>query len=365
MKNEERFLQLIEVAVNDPTVEARRKAGFEKYDNLFKISNIDNMDIEKFRKFFNLSENQHWHGLTQNITLLTSNPKNLKESLKLLLDESKPISERIDKIIYASRESKVKGFGLARISAILHYAYPDKYGAYNIVSLKGLSIIGENPKDLDSNWQSLKKGEQYNLVNEKLVELCTTYHISLWAIDWVWWDLVNNLSGAIIDGDENEATIENEGSEETRSGNNKEGSSYRFALEKHLEDFLIENWEHTSLYKDLQLDILKDEDTGQSIGVQYRLLNNKVIDILCKNKKTGGFTVIELKRGGTSTNVLGQIKVYMGWIKKNFANGKPVDGIIIAQEYNEDIKYALIDEKDLKLLTFKISFELNHEKIDL
>ena len=365
MKNEERFLQAIKAAVSDPRVEARRRSAFENYGDLFKISNIDNMDIEKFKKFFNLKENQHWHGLTQNITLLISNPKNLKESLKLLLDESKPISERIDKITEVSGESKVKGFGLARISAILHFAYPDKYGAYNNVSLNGLSIIGENPRDLDPNWKSLTKGEQYNLVNEKLLKISKAYDISLWAIDWVWWDLVNNLSEAIIDDDESEATIENEGSEETRSANNKEGSSYRFALEKHLEDFLIENWEHTSLYKDLQLDILKDEDTGQSIGVQYRLLNNKVIDILCRNKKTGGFTVIELKRGGTSTNVLGQIKVYMGWIKKNFANGRPVDGIIIAQEYNEDIKYALIDEKDLKLLTFKIRFELNYERIDL
>ena len=55
----------------------------------------------------------------------------------------------------------------------------------------------------------------------------------------------------------------------------------------------------------------------------------------------------------------------MGLLKKHYANGKPVDGIIIAQEYSEDLNYALIDEKNIQLLTFKIEFELNNEKLDL
>ena len=356
MENKEQFLKLVKKTNDSPSVEERRKLGFDEYGDLFKTSNIEEMDIEKFRKFFNYKENQHWGGLNQNITLLISNPKNLKESLKILLDEHKPISERIDRILDASGESKVKGYGLARISAILHYAHPDKYGAYNNVSLEGLSKIGENPKDINHRWNSLTKGERYNLVNQRLLELSKTYNISLWAIDWVWWDLVNNFS---------DGTTEEDESDETTFSKKTEDEKYRFALEKHLEEFLVENWEHTSLYKDLQLDILKDEDSDVSIGVQYRLLNGKKIDILCKNRKTNGFTVVELKRGGTSTDVVGQIKLYMGWLKKNFANGKTVDGIIIAREYSEDLKYALIDEKNIQLLTFKIEFELNNEKLDL
>ncbi len=356
MKNKEQFLELVKRANDDPNVERRRTLGFDKYGNLFEISNIENIDIEKFRKFFNLSENQHWHGLNQNISLLVSNPKNVKESLKLLLDEHKPISERIDGILDASGESKVKGYGLARISAILHYAHPDKYGAYNNVSMEGLSKIGENPKDTNPRWNSLTNGEKYNLVNQKFLELSKSYNISLWAIDWVWWDLVNNSSDAIPDDDESDEPPMNE---------RKEERTYNFGFEKHLEVFLVENWAHTTLDNDLQLDILKDEETGETIGQQYKLENGKRIDILCKNKKTDGFTVIELKRGGTSTDVVGQIKMYMGWLKKNFSNGKPVDGIIMAQEYSEDIKYALLDEKGIQLLTFRIGFELNKEKLDL
>ena len=121
MENKEQFLKLVEKTHHDQSVEERRKLGFDKYGDLFKISNIENMDIERFRKFFNPNENRKWHGLTQNVSLLVSNPKNLKESLKLLLDERKPISERIDRILDASGENKVKGYGLA---IFLGYYYP-------------------------------------------------------------------------------------------------------------------------------------------------------------------------------------------------------------------------------------------------
>ena len=354
MRNEKQFLELVENDKNDPDVEKQRTLGFEKYGNLFKFSNIENIDIEKFRKFFNFKENRHWYGLTQNIALLVSNPKNLKESLKLLLDESKPIAERIDGVMRSSGERKVKGYGLARISAILHYAHPDKYGAFNNVSMEALSKIGENPRENDPHWKSLTEGERYTLVNQKLLELSKKYKISLWALDWVWWDMVKNSP---------DETIEEE--EETSEEENRKNESYEFKLESDLEVFIIENWVTTILYKELQLDILKDDESGDSIGEQYVLGNNKRIDILCKNNKTGGYTVIELKRGGTDTKVLGQIKMYIGWLKRNFAKGKPVDGIIIAREFDEDLKYALTGESDIKLFTFKVSFELNNEALDI
>ena len=354
MENEERFKELVEKVKHNLDYENRRILGFEKYGDLFEYSNIENIDIDKFRKFFNFKENRHWRGLNQFIALLVSNPKNLKESLKLLLDESKPISDRIDEVMGDSGEGKVKGYGLARISAILHYAHPDKYGVFNDISLKALSKIGENPRENDPRWKSLTKGKRYNLVNQKLLELSKEYKISLWAIDWVWWDLVGKKPDETIDEDE-----------ETSEEENRKDESYEFKLETDLEVFIIDNWETTILYKELQLDILKDDESGETIGEQYKTGNGKKIDILCKNNKTGGYTVIELKRGGTDAKVLGQIKMYIGWLKRNFAEGKPVDGIIIAHEFDEDLKYTLTGESDIKLFTFKVEFELNNEGLDI
>lgn len=357
MKDKEQFLKFVKKFKYEPDVEERRSRAFGKYADLFKPSNIANLDIEKFRKFFNFTENEHWTGLAQNITLLISHPKELKESLKILLDESKPILERINRITEKSGENTVKGFGLARISAILQFAYPKKYGAYNSITMEGLTKIGENPKDSESSWNSFTLGKKYDLVNQKLVEISKDYGISLWALDWVWWALVNNSEEDIPSSETSDQDLINEEIYETTKG--------MFALEKHLEDFLVENWDNTTLAKDLNLEILKDEENGQSIGQQYKLSNGKRIDLLCKNNKTGGFTVIELKRGNTDVGVIGQINMYMGWITKNFAKGKPVDGIIIAHESNDDLKYALFQANNIKIFTYEIEFNLKNEKLDL
>lgn len=357
MKNEELFLKLVKRAKDDPSVEERKKSAFEKYGDFFKLSNVANLDIEKFKRFFNFSENKHWRGLNQNISLLISRPKELKEALKVLLDDSKDISERIDRITGSSSENAIKGLGLARISAILQFAFPDKYGAYNEVSLGGLTEIGENPRETEPHWNSLTLGEKYKLVNQKLLELSRGYRISLWALDWAWYPLVNDSESE----DSDSPPSAKQPKDEQEDG----PSSERFGLEKHLEEFLVDNWDNTALSREFKLEILKDNETGESIGKQYRLQNSRRIDILCKNNKSGGYTVIELKRDDMTLNVFGQIKLYMGWVKKNLANGKPVDGIIIAHDSSEDLKYALADEDHIQLFTYQIEFKLNRERLDL
>ena len=51
MKNEKRFLELVKRTNDDKGVERRRALGFSKYGDLFEFSNIENIDIEKFRIF--------------------------------------------------------------------------------------------------------------------------------------------------------------------------------------------------------------------------------------------------------------------------------------------------------------------------
>ena len=65
---------------------------------MFQPQNINDINIDNFRTFFNFSENEHWTGLTQNIRLLTADPEKLKLALEELLDEQKPLDTRIDKV---------------------------------------------------------------------------------------------------------------------------------------------------------------------------------------------------------------------------------------------------------------------------
>jgi restriction system protein len=127
-----------------------------------------------------------------------------------------------------------------------------------------------------------------------------------------------------------------------------------FAMEKHLEDFLIENWENTELGKNYNI---YTED-GEKIGQQYET-EIGIIDILgiSKDKKT--LLVVELKRGRTSDVVVGQIQRYMGFIKEELAEaGQDVKGVLIALEDDKKLKYALSVTSNIEFYKYKIDFKL-------
>src|SRR3546814_11462048 len=72
----------------------------------------------------------------------------------------------------------------------------------------------------------------------------------------------------------------------------------------------------------------------QFIGRQYETTVGP-IDILARDKKTGGYVVIELKKGRAADKVYGQISRYMGWVKKNIAGVAPVAGMIVGRVSGE------------------------------
>ena len=82
-----------------------------------------------------------------------------------------------------------------------------------------------------------------------------------------------------------------------------------FAIEKHLEDFLIYNWSNTELSK--KYDLLIDE--GEIVAQQYQS-DTGPIDILVMSKDKKEFLVIELKKGRASDVVVGQILRYRGFV---------------------------------------------------
>ncbi|MDQ3805032.1 MAG: endonuclease NucS [Acidobacteriota bacterium] len=126
-----------------------------------------------------------------------------------------------------------------------------------------------------------------------------------------------------------------------------------FAMEKHLEDFLVRNWESTELGKKYEL----IEQDGDIISPQYRTEVGS-IDLLVKDKETKQFAVIELKKGKTSDDTVGQVARYMGWVKKNLADGYEVKGIIIARANDPRLQYALLTVPNIELFVYKVSFAL-------
>ena len=126
-----------------------------------------------------------------------------------------------------------------------------------------------------------------------------------------------------------------------------------FALERHLEDFLVENWNNTELAKNYN--IYEDDEV---FGQQFQT-DTGPIDILAISKDKKELLVIELKKGKASDTVVGQIQRYMGYIKNEFLEeGQTVKGVIIALENSIKIQRALSVTKDIEFYRYKVNFEL-------
>ncbi|MDD3778399.1 MAG: endonuclease NucS [Patescibacteria group bacterium] len=131
-----------------------------------------------------------------------------------------------------------------------------------------------------------------------------------------------------------------------------------FALEKHLEDFLVQNWQHTELGK--YYDIY--EEDGEKVGQQYPS-DTGPIDILAISKDKKELLIVELKKGRASDIVVGQIQRYMGYVQDELAEAdQKVKGVIIAFEDDVRIHRALSVAQNIDFYTYKISFKLEKKK---
>jgi restriction system protein len=130
-----------------------------------------------------------------------------------------------------------------------------------------------------------------------------------------------------------------------------------FALEKHLEDFLVENWKQSELGK--HYDIYEEE--GELVGQQYPS-DTGPIDILAISKDKKSLLVVELKKGRASDNVVGQIQRYMGYVKEELAEeNQSVKGAIIALDDDLRIKRALSVTNNIDFYRYEISFKLKKQ----
>lgn len=134
----------------------------------------------------------------------------------------------------------------------------------------------------------------------------------------------------------------------------KEEDYVAFALEKHLEDFLIKNWSQTELGK--KYDIY--EVDGEKVGQQYQT-DTGPMDILAISKDKKTLLVVELKKGRVSDVVVGQILRYMGYVQEELAEeNQIVCGAIIAMEEDQRIRRALAVSKNIKFYRYQITFKL-------
>jgi len=126
-----------------------------------------------------------------------------------------------------------------------------------------------------------------------------------------------------------------------------------FALEAHLEDFLVKNWPHTELGQ--AYDIYEED----GVKAQQYQTDTGPLDILAISKDKKRLLVVELKKGRASDVVIGQTLRYMGYVQDELASdGQTVLGAIVAHEDDQRIRRALAMTPNIAFYRYQVSFKL-------
>ena len=127
-----------------------------------------------------------------------------------------------------------------------------------------------------------------------------------------------------------------------------------FAMEKHLEEFMVANWGQTEFGRDYDI----YEEDGERVGQQYQS-DTGPLDILAVSKDKKRLLVVELKKGRASDAVVGQVLRYMGFVKEVLAeNDQEVKGAIIALDDDQRMRRALAMVSNVDFYRYEVSFKL-------
>lgn len=127
-----------------------------------------------------------------------------------------------------------------------------------------------------------------------------------------------------------------------------------FALEKHLEDFLVQNWNQTELGKNYDI----FQEWWELVGQQYPS-DTWPIDILAISKDKKELLIVELKKWRVSDVVVGQIQRYMWYVQEELAeNWQLVKWVIIWLDDDMRIRRALQVAKNIEFYRYQVSFKL-------
>ena len=112
-----------------------------------------------------------------------------------------------------------------------------------------------------------------------------------------------------------------------------------FALEHHLRDFIVKKIKEDNIdFNGRRLKLYEDSD-GRN-GVEYPTDTGRIDILAVSDDDDQDFFVIELKLSRGSDQAIGQLMRYMSWVEDRIANGRKVNGIIVAQSIDDRLKRA-------------------------
>jgi len=349
MLPEEKIKKLLEWFVNESStrknfLEYRKKTSEENHkwiqpDVIAKIS--DEEFENKMLEYYNTGGGRKALNPIFRDRIIR-NKKRLRETILFLLNEEIDIKQRLDEILDPNGKYHIEGFGKSIATSLLMDFEPTKYCLWNNKTERGLGVLGfEKVYENSDLW-----GNAYLKVLDTLKKLIAIKPESNLTFEEI--DLFLHTIAAEEEGIEAVKKIS-----ETDDSKSDDSDYIKFTpFEKHLEEFIVNNLSTIGLGS--QLELYQDEEGN---GRQYPTPVG-YIDILAVDRKNKEFIVIELKKGKSSDQVVGQILRYMGWVRENLAKDYNVRGVIISGDKDEKLEYALKIVPSINLFIYEVSFRI-------
>jgi len=134
----------------------------------------------------------------------------------------------------------------------------------------------------------------------------------------------------------------------------QKGMSLRIVTEEKIEKRLVNN---LGLLRPFGYNLNLYQDNQGENGQQYNCKGGPgIMDLLCYDKKTKKYVVIEIKNVRANQNTVGQILSYIGWVKKNISS--KAKGLVISRGMDNKFEFAMeanpnISQLDIEDLGFK------------
>jgi hypothetical protein len=144
---------------------------------IFSEKGIRTLTKQDMTGFLSYRQNRRWREISKED--VTADMGQLRNALLTLVDESRPVADRLNLLEPGRGELAVPHLGKAKLTPVLLMSNPRRYGVWNDYSERALRGMGLFP-GFDEGWHL---GDQYAEVNRVLVQLATEYNVTLWWLD--------------------------------------------------------------------------------------------------------------------------------------------------------------------------------------
>lgn len=144
---------------------------------IFSPKGVATLTKQDMTGFMSFRQNKRWREISRDDA--TEDMPRLRAALAVVVDEARPLAERLNAVEPGRGELAVMHLGKAKLTPLLLVARPKQYGVWNDYSERALRGMGLWPEFVPT-WHL---GEQYEAVNTVLVELAAANRVSLWWLD--------------------------------------------------------------------------------------------------------------------------------------------------------------------------------------